>query len=302
MVLTSEVVPSELLRTFLVIQRTGSFTEAAELLGVTQPAISAHMKRLQQLVGGELFERGAGGLRLTERGETIKHYATRILNLNWQMLMLCGAGEKKRTYRIGIQNVFAATHLASLQNNLERKMPEHHFVINWGMGLQLYEEVGLGYFDAAFIVRTSNSAKKFDRRWDERMCWVCSPSFALGEAHPIPLLSWPGSLSDILATAALSQANISRAVVLVACDLTSHLAALRAGMGICILPERLVPADLKIAQFHFLPKLPLAMAGVVVNEGLPESEAQQLLDAIMEVMPAGAPFGPEVSAPLSKAV
>lgn len=105
MVLRSEVVPSELLRSFLVIHQAGSYTDAAEILGLTQPAISAQMKRLQQMVGGEVFERGAGGLRLTARGETVKHYASRILNLNWQMMRLCGVGEKCRTYRIGIQNV-----------------------------------------------------------------------------------------------------------------------------------------------------------------------------------------------------
>lgn len=102
MVLRSEVIPSELLRSFLVIQRTGSYTEAAEMLGLSQPAISSHMKRLQHMVGGDLFERGPGGLHLTSRGETVERYAARILNLNWQMLRLCGAGERNRTYRIGI--------------------------------------------------------------------------------------------------------------------------------------------------------------------------------------------------------
>jgi DNA-binding transcriptional LysR family regulator len=147
-----------------------------------------------------------------------------------------------------------------------------------------------------------HSPEKFDFRWEENACWVCGPNFVLEEGRPIPLLSWPGSMSDIIATSVLSRADASYTVALVAHDLTSHFVALRAGVGICILPERLVPADLKVAEFHFLPKLPLVMAGIVVNEGLPETEAQKLLDAIIEVMPAGAPFGPEVSPPLSEAV
>jgi DNA-binding transcriptional LysR family regulator len=293
MVLTSEIIPSELLRSFLVIQRTGSYTEAAEFLGVSQPAISAHMKRLQQLVGGELFERGAGVLLLTERGETVKHYASRILNLNSQMLRQCGVGGQRRTFRIGIQNVFAPTHLVSLQDNLERRLGQDRSIITWGMGLQLCEDVSLGYLDAAFVVRPSTNTSKFDIQWDEEMCWVCAPNFVLGEARPIPLLSWPGSLSDTLATAALSRADTSHSVVFVAHDLTSHVVALRAGLGMCILPRRLVPPELKIAEFHFLPQLPFALSGVLVNEGIPEVEARLLRDAIGEVMRANAPLGPD---------
>lgn len=134
------------------------------------------------------------------------------------------------------------------------------------------------------------------------MCWVCVPGFVLGEGQPIPLLSWPGSLSDTLATAALSRADSSYSVVLVAHDVSSHLAALRAGVGVCILPQRLVPPDLKIAEFYFLPPLPLAMSGVVVNEGIPEAEAQALRDAIAESMPAGASHGPDTRLLLPEAV
>jgi len=291
MVLTSEVIPSEILRSFMAIQRTGSYTEAAHMLGVSQPAISSQMKRLQQIVGGDLFERSGGGLRLTARGETVKHYASRILNLNWQLLRQCGAGE--RTFKIGIQNVFAPTHLVSLQHSLERGLGQHRSIITWGMGLQLCDDVRIGYLDAAFVVRPSTSTSKFDVRWDEKMCWVCAPNFVLGEGRPVPLLSWPGSLSDTLAIAALSRADTSHSIVFVAHDLTSHLVALRAGLGICILPQRIVPPQLKIAEFHFLPELPLAMSGVLVNEGLPEADAQLLRDAIGEVMRASATLGPE---------
>lgn len=302
MVLQSEAIPSELLRTFLIIQRAGSYTEAADVLGVSQPAVSSHMKRLQLLVGGELFERNAGGLLLTARGETVRHYASRILNLNWQMLRQCGVGERNRTFRIGVQNVFASTHLVSLQQNLARRVEGHRAIITWGMGSEIYEDVTAGYLDAAFIVRASTNVSRLDERWDERMCWVCSPSFALSEGRPVPLLSWPGSLSDTLATALLPKADIPYSVVLVACDLTSHIAALRGGLGICILPQRLMPPDLKMAEFHFLPQLPLATAGIYVNEGLPKEEAQLLREAIGEVMPTNAPLGPSAQYQLPEAV
>lgn len=216
MVLRSEVIPSELLRTFLLIEKTGSYTDAADILGLSQPAISSHMKRLQQMVGGELFDKSHGGLSLTSRGEIVKHYATRILNLNWQMLRQCGAGESKRTFRIGVQSVFAATHLASMQQNIARRLPDHRTVITWGTGAEIYDDLKAGYLDAAYIVRDAIEDTQRGQCWDETMCWVSCPGFVVGEARPVPLLSWPDSLSDRLAIASLSQNDTSYTVVLVA--------------------------------------------------------------------------------------
>lgn len=302
MVLRSDVIPSELLRSFMVIQRTGSYTDAALMLGLSQPAISSHMKRLQHMVGGELFVRGPGGLQLSARGETVRHYASRILNLNQQILRLCGAGERGRTFRIGIQNVFAATHLISLQQSLERRLGDRRWLITWGMGHEIYDDVGAGYLDAAFVVRASAGPSQLIERFDETMCWVCSDRFVLAEGRPIPLLSWPNSVSDALAIEALSQANASYSVVLVGHDLMTHFAAARAGLGVFLMPRRLVPADLRIAEFHYLPKLPPVDSGIFVNEAIPPAEAQLLRDAIADVMPPFAPSGPEASSAPRKVV
>jgi DNA-binding transcriptional LysR family regulator len=284
MVLRTDVIPSELLRSFMTIQRTGSYTDAAEVLGLSQPAISSHMKRLQHMVGGELFERRTGGLHLTARGETVKDYATRILNLNSQMLRLCGAGERKRTLRVGIQNVFAPTHLARLQRSLESGLPEQRSIVTWSMGKELLDNVRAGYLDAAFVVRPVGSDDQLDDQWDEEMSWVCSSGFVLGEGRPIPLLSWPDSVSDSLLVAALSRAGASYSFVMVGSDLSTHLAAARAGIGLFTLPRRLVPADLRIADFHYLPRLPRARCGVSVNEAISPADADLLRDVIGDAM------------------
>ena len=49
---------SDLLRTFVAVTDTGSFTWAAEVGGRTQSAVSLQMKRLEESAGGALFERG----------------------------------------------------------------------------------------------------------------------------------------------------------------------------------------------------------------------------------------------------
>ena len=61
-------VPTDLLRTFIAVTDLRSFTRAAQALGVTQPAVSAQIKRLQMLLGAELFDKSAPGVTLTAQG------------------------------------------------------------------------------------------------------------------------------------------------------------------------------------------------------------------------------------------
>lgn len=60
-----------LLRVFVVVAEAGSVTEAAQRLYLTQPAISAALRRLSERVGAPLFARAGRGLQLTARGDQL---------------------------------------------------------------------------------------------------------------------------------------------------------------------------------------------------------------------------------------
>src|SRR5271170_5016352 len=73
-----------LLRVFAVVADTGSVTEAAKRLYLTQPAVSAALRRLTAAVGAPLFARSGRGLVLTSRGsrlaETVKLYLQKLVD------------------------------------------------------------------------------------------------------------------------------------------------------------------------------------------------------------------------------
>src|SRR3954447_8656612 len=75
-------IPTDLLRTFIAIHELGSFTKTAQLLELTQPAVSAQMKRLESLIGADLIEKNLLGVRLTECGLEVLRLRPRILSLN----------------------------------------------------------------------------------------------------------------------------------------------------------------------------------------------------------------------------
>jgi DNA-binding transcriptional LysR family regulator len=66
------------LRLFLAVARHGTLTAAADHLGATQPTIGRRLRQLEESTGGALFQRGPGGFRLTELGETILLHAQTI--------------------------------------------------------------------------------------------------------------------------------------------------------------------------------------------------------------------------------
>ncbi len=67
------------LETFLVVARTGRLGPAARTLHVTQPALTARIRRLEQDVGGSLFVRSRRGMRLTQAGRVFLPFAERAL-------------------------------------------------------------------------------------------------------------------------------------------------------------------------------------------------------------------------------
>ena len=60
------------LESFLELCRTGNMSRAAERLGVTQPALSQGLKRLEQSIGEQLMIRTKGGLILTRAGQRLQ--------------------------------------------------------------------------------------------------------------------------------------------------------------------------------------------------------------------------------------
>jgi molybdate transport repressor ModE-like protein len=68
------------LRVFKMVAAEGSFTRAAQHLGVTQPAVSQHVAELEKQLGVVLFERRRGEVTLTAEGYVFKDYAEKILH------------------------------------------------------------------------------------------------------------------------------------------------------------------------------------------------------------------------------
>ena len=109
------------LQTLLAVAEYKNFTRAAEELNMTQPAVSHHIKQLEQEVNAPLFIRNKSGLKLTPQGEIVVKYARRMNALNGKMYSeLQNAQRHLSLLRIGITHTsesnFTAAALAKYSN------------------------------------------------------------------------------------------------------------------------------------------------------------------------------------------
>ncbi len=137
-------IPTELLRTLVSVIDLRSFTKAAQALGVTQPAVSAQIKRLQMLLGSEILDKSAPGVTLTPTGEMIVNHARRLLSINDQILGLATPRPRSQTIRIGVPGDFVSPHLPWTLAEFRNRWPETMFSVRTGHSDALLDDFQQG--------------------------------------------------------------------------------------------------------------------------------------------------------------
>ena len=103
------------LDTLLLVAEKKNFTRAAQVLSLTQPAVSHHISQLEQELGVRLFVRGNGDLMLTPEGETVLRYVRRMKALEKKMAEeLQEAGKRLTRLRIGITHTAESSIVAEV--------------------------------------------------------------------------------------------------------------------------------------------------------------------------------------------
>src|SRR6202167_1826291 len=91
-----------LLETFLAVEQTGSFSRAAARVGLQQPTVSQHIRKLEEQVGRTLVLRDTHSVSLTADGEAMTGFARNILAANDQASAYFRGHRPRGRLRIGI--------------------------------------------------------------------------------------------------------------------------------------------------------------------------------------------------------
>lgn len=121
----------EQLKTFLAVIRLGGVRRAASGLNLTQPAVTARIKNLEDTLACELFDRTSGGMKLTKRGELLLAHAEKFERLSElvERDVVDPAGVEGRL-RLGVSETIAQCWLPELVARLHRLYPRLEIEFN----------------------------------------------------------------------------------------------------------------------------------------------------------------------------
>ncbi len=287
-------IPTDLLRTLVAVVDLRSFTKAAASLGVTQPAVSAQIKRLQFLLGGDLFDRSIQGVSLTPQGEMVVSYARRLLSINDQIVHIGDAGPRPElVIRVGTPSDYVASMLPEVLARFRERWPDVRFIVRTDYFDPLVRELRNGELDI-FVGLSLAPPPDARHSWAEEVVWVRSANMKIDLDRPVPLVSHgEASVYHRLAVTTLKAADLEWEDVFTGPSMTSLSAAVLAGLGVMALTRRRAhDIGLSVWDDAPLPKLSDLYSGVYIREGGTRSAYEQLADEIGTVINASRPAPP----------
>ncbi len=276
-------IPTDLLRTLVAVVDLRSFTKAAQSLGVTQPAVSAQIKRLQGMLGADLLDKSAPGVSLTSSGELVVNYARRLLSINDQILDIAGPKLAAQTIRIGATGDITAAAVASGVGAVRARQPELQFQVYMAKVDTLLRDLREGVTDLAIWASSTGPSQDTRFFWTEPLVWVRAPGAMLDPNEPVPLVSYgEDCLFGRISMNVLSQAGRGYEKVFTSLSLVALANAVATGAGVMALPRsRANLPGLEVWDNAPLPKLPDIFCGLYVRDGADMQEREQLAEAIV---------------------
>jgi DNA-binding transcriptional LysR family regulator len=240
-----------LLVTFLALVETASFTRTAGRVHRTQSAVSAQLARLEALLGERLFERSTRRVELTPAGERLLPHARAVVEAASALLARFRDGAVEGDVRLGCPEDIAASDLPAILAAFARLHPRARLHVRCDFTLHLIEQFEAGAFDLILIKQDPEHRLAGARLLrPEPLAWAGpAAQVAAPPRGVVPLVLAPSPcVYRARALAALRAHGLVGDVVLASPSQAGQIAAVRAGLGVTVLPERHVPADLALAR------------------------------------------------------
>jgi DNA-binding transcriptional LysR family regulator len=142
----------EVLRTFVAIAETGSFTRAAQQVFRTPSAVSMQIKRLEEMLGRALFVREPRQVHLTPEGETMLGYARQLLELNDEAVGQFLSPQVGGTVRLGAPDDLGTRVLPGVLSQFSRNYPAVQVNVRVGRSPDLMRRLDIGELDVVLMI------------------------------------------------------------------------------------------------------------------------------------------------------
>ncbi|HEY8985596.1 MAG TPA: LysR family transcriptional regulator [Streptomyces sp.] len=275
-----------LLRTFVTVHRAGSFTRAAALLGLSQPAVTSQIRTLERQVGRPLFLRQARGVTPTTIGDELAHKAAPHLDALVQIAET-GLDEDSslRTLHLAGPPEFTAEQALPALTELTGEDGQGLALrASFGTAEEVLEGLAAGHHDLAIsTARPRGPLLTATPLCDEEHVLIAAPRWAARIHAGNPHLTDASGLENLpvvevhesLPLVARYWASVfdtlpAAAGTVIVPDLRAVLACAVAGAGLAVLPRYLCAGALErgeVVALHDPPVPPLRTYFLVVRTG-----------------------------------
>ncbi|APX85670.1 LysR family transcriptional regulator [Methylorubrum extorquens] len=269
------------IRSFLAVLESGSFTAAAQTLGLQQSTVSGHIARLEQALGRSLLMRDTHRVALTPDGQAMIGFARDVLEAHDRLRAFFSPGGLRGRIRLGVSEDYTLSALAQVLARFADGHPSVDLQLTVGLSRALYQGYDAGELDVIFCKRRRGDPRG-ELAWAEELIWVGRPGFVPDPALPLPLVLYPPpSITRTLALDALEAAGRSWRIACTSGSLMGLRAAVEAGLGIAPHSAQVTPPGLApIPETAGLPPIG-EVEFVVLGSGRQHPAATALQEAIL---------------------
>ncbi|MBB1292557.1 LysR family transcriptional regulator [Pseudoalteromonas sp. SR44-5] len=236
-------ISTDSLRTLVTVVEVAGFAKAGDLLGLSQPAVSLQIKRLEEMLGHKLFKKQGQRQVLNQYGELLLPMAKQMLLQNDTILQLFTKENVTGKVRLGIPSEFAARILPAIIGDFVALYPEVSLEVKSRLSKHLLSVSREDQFDLVLALNEDLNSEKFPVFMQDQLVWVGDLSIAQNDV--VTLVTAPeGCIYRRRAIEALQLAGIKYRISYSNADLTGLTAALKEGLGITVLARSTVPNEL----------------------------------------------------------
>ncbi|MHC3370822.1 LysR family transcriptional regulator (plasmid) [Rhodococcus aetherivorans] len=274
----------ELLRTFLAVADALSFTAAGKSMGLSQPTVSQHVRRLEEQVGRALFVRDSRNVTLTVDGEALAGFARDILASHARAVSHFTGSTHTGRLKFGVAEDLALTRLPRILRRFRHIHPRIDLDLTVLRDEVLLRRIDSGHLDVAFAKRglgdpTTNRGQLVRR---DQWVWAAAESVPTVPV-PVPVVAGHSAdLSSSVSVQSLATAGVPGRITCVTEGTNGVLAAVRAGLGIAVFARSLLPSDIvELPASTGLPALPGLDLVLVTSPHAPDQPADALTSTIL---------------------
>jgi len=264
-------IDSLLLKSFVAIAETGSFSRAADIVGRSQSAVSLQIKKLEEGLKCPLFERSTRNITLTDEGEIFLGYARRMIELQWEAFSRLNEPEVRGEITFGVPEDFATHYLPGILSDFAKHHPHVQLHVTCDLTLNLMQGFQKGDLDIVLVTRDPETVKGGTKVWREPLIWAASEHYQIKDIIPLILSPQP-CIYRARAISALDRMNTPWQISYTSPSLAGTIAAVKAGLGVTVLPANMVPHGLVPLRRNLnLPRLADSEVALFKRERLSEA-------------------------------